>query len=502
MGRAVSYLYLGYQLNYLSELQQAAECLRINDLLRAEQLYKQVLSCEPTNGHAYLGMGKIALLAEQYDKAVLLLTKSCELLPDEVSPLLHLAEAFNGVFSEQDGLTVLEYTAKSFSNKPLVYYRLGLQYLILGHLQKAESAFEKVLSLTNSEITSFAIFELTRLGHHSTETFKLLAVRLQQLGLTNDEKIVLHYAMGNVLDNQNDFNQAWSHFEQANLLQQQNCQFKTQQLVPFFKQIKVYASSQNLRMQRGILEQESANSVTPIFILGLPRTGSTLLEFLLTQHPDIASAGEVNYFSKDVDDFIFSKLGVRYPQSLSVSSDAIMQQAAALYLEKLALHANGKPYVIDKLPANFQSIGLIYKLFPHAKVLHIKRDLAAVALSIFRNNFAQNEPYFCSLNEFQEYHSLYADLMTHWKTLCANFIYEVSYEQLILDKTSTIKTLYKDLNISTTDKLACVKQQPAIKTLSNIQVNRPISTKSVEQWHNYRDFLTMFNDAKEATHAK
>lgn len=490
-------------MNYLSELQQAAECLHTNALPEAEQLYKYVLRFEPNNGQAYLGLGKIALLVEQYDKAVSLLTKSCELLPNELSPLINLSDAFNEVFSEQDALTVLEYAATQFSNQPLVHYRLGLQYLTFGHLQKAQDALQKVLSLSRDEIASFAIFELTRLGFHSNDMFEFLSDRLKKTEVITQEKITLHYAMGNVLDSKGDFDLAWSHFEQANLLQLQSCQFKTHELTPFFNQIKLHASNQNLQMRRGLLKHVSQSDITPIFILGLPRTGSSLLEFLLTQHPDIASAGEVSYLSKEVDDYIFRKAGLRYPQSLTLASDDLMQQAARRYLEKLALHAKGKPYVIDKLPANFQSIGLIYKFFPHAKVLHIKRDLAAVALSIFRNNFAQNEPYFCSLDEFQQYYELYADLMTHWKTLCPNFIYEVSYEQLILDKTTTIKTLYKDCNISTTDTQAQVKQQPpVIKTLSNIQVNRPISAKSVQQWHNYREFLSMFNDAKEATHAK
>lgn len=482
-------------MNYLSELQQAAECLHINDLPRAEQLYKQVLSFEPTNGHAYLGMGKIALQVEQYDKAVSILTKCCELLPQEISPLIQLSEAFNGVSSEKDALTVLEYANRQFPNHSLVLYRLGLQHLIVGDLEKAESAFSKVLALASNVITSFTLFELSRLGHHSDKITELLTSRFKQEALTNDERIVLHYAMGNVLDNQSHFKLAWSHFEQANVLQQQNCQFRTNDLVPFYQQIKTNATRQNLQVRLEKSETESPDDITPIFILGLPRTGSTLLEFLLTQHPDIASAGEVGYLGKDVDDFLYHSFGVRYPQSLVELSDHQMQQAAKVYLQKLATHANGRTFVIDKLPANFQSIGLIYKLFPNAKVLHMQRNIAPVAFSIFRNNFAQNEPYFCSLDEFKQYHQLYTDLMALWKSSCSNFIYDVSYEQLIDDKSTTIENVFMHCGLrSIKPKIADNPEPQSIKSLSNIQVRRAISAKSMNQWHNYAQQLKIFND--------
>jgi tetratricopeptide (TPR) repeat protein len=480
----------------LSKLKQAAEFFQMDDLVQAERLYKETIMSQPECGQAYLGMGLIALKIQQFDKAVSFLTKSCELLPDEASPLIHLSEAFNGVHSEVDALTVLEYAIKHLPNNAAVHYYLGLQYTIFGDLDNAEQSLRKVIKLTKDPITSFALMELTRIDKHPEQYLTLLEERLTQPTITSQEKTVLHYALGNVLDRIQKYRQAWRHFESANVLQSRSCEFKTAELNDFFREIKTAASPKVLLEQRTLLINNSLTEIVPIFILGLPRTGSTLLEHLLTDHQDIASAGEVTYLSHEVAAFLFSETKSHYPYSMANLSNEKLEAAAQIYLEKMSTHAKGKGYVIDKLPANFQSIGLIYKLFPNAKVIHIKRNLPDVALSIYRNYFAQNEPYFCSLKEFKQYHSLYSDLMEYWHSQLPEFIYEVSYEQLVVDKNNTIKGILDFCGLQLQIHESNVsKAKKVIKTLSNIQVRGGMSTKSIKSWHNYAAYLSFFRES-------
>jgi tetratricopeptide (TPR) repeat protein len=477
----------------LSKLQQAAEFFKMNDLVKAERLYKETIISQPECGQAYLGMGVIALKVQQFDKAVSFLTKSCELLPDEASPLIHLSEAFNGVHSEIDGLTVLEYAAQHLSSNAVVHYYLGLQYIIMGDLDKAEQSLRLVIHLTQDSITSFALFELTRFNSHPEQYLTLLEERLKQTKTTSQETTVLHYALGNVLDSMQEYQQAWRHFESANLLQTKLCKFKTNELHGFFQEIKVTASAQILSGQRTLAKDNSLTEIIPVFILGLPRTGSTLLEHILTEHQDISSAGEVPYLSREVAGFLFNKSKSHYPYSMANISNEQLDAAAEIYLKKMLVHANDKGYVIDKLPSNFQSIGLIYKLFPNAKVLHIKRSLPDVALSIYRNYFSQNEPYFCSLSEFKQYHILYADLMQHWYAHLPGFIHEVNYDQLIENKTQTINDILEFCDLApqiVESKGREVKK--VVKTLSNIQVRSPMRTTLINNWYNYAEHLSQF----------
>jgi len=481
----------------LSKLQQAAELFKMNDLVQAERLYKEMIISQPENGLAYLGMGVIALKVQQFDKAVSFLTKSCELLPNEAQPLIKLSEAFNGVNSEIDGLTALEYAANHLPNSAVVHYHLGLQYIMLGDLDKGEQSFISVIQLTQDPITSFALFELTRLDRHSEQYLPIIETRLKQTQMSSQETTVLHYALGNVLHGMQNYQQAWHHFDSANLLQAQLCSFKTIELEDFFQEIKLNATKQVLSKRRAVAK--STKEIIPIFILGLPRTGSTLLEQLLTEHQDISSAGEAPYLSGEVAGFLFSQSKLHYPYSMADITDTQLNTAAQIYLDKMSLHASNEGYVIDKLPANFQSIGLIYKLFPKAKVLHIKRNLADVALSIYRNYFAQNEPYFCSLREFKQYHTLYTDLMAYWNMQLPGFIHEVSYEQLVENKTDTIKSILDFCDLSLPKYTASGRKiNKVVKTLSNIQVRGAISTEAIENWHNYAEHLALFTESEHA----
>lgn len=481
----------------LSKLQHATDFFKMGDLVQAERLYLEAIISHPECGKAYLGMGVIALEAEQFDKAVSFLTKSCELLPNDAFPLIHLSEAFNGVNSEIDGLTALEYAASHLPNNAMVHYHLGLQYIILGNLAKGEHAFRTVIQLTTDSIASYALLELTRLDSHNEQYLPLLKERLKQKNITSQETTALHYAVGNVLHGIQNYQQAWQHFERANLIQTELCDFKTSELQSFFQDIKIKASEHVLSIGSCSSTNNAFPEIIPIFIIGLPRTGSTLLEYLLTEHQDISSAGEVPYLSREVAAFLFSQTKSHYPYSMSNVSSAQLNAAAQIYLEKMSIHAKGKDYVIDKLPANFQSIGLIYKLFPNAKVLHIKRNLADVALSIYRNSFAQNEPYFCSLNEFKQYHTLYADLMEFWNTQLPSFIHEVSYEQLVVNKDQTIKNIFEFCGLpSQLVESTFPEANKVVKTLSNIQVRRPMNTISINNWYNYADHLSQFIDSE------
>jgi tetratricopeptide (TPR) repeat protein len=481
----------------LSKLQQANDFFKMGDLVQAERLYSEAIISHPECGKAYLGMGVIALEVEQFDKAVSFLTKSCELLPNDAFPLIHLSEAFNGVNSEIDGLTALVYAANHLPNNAIVHYRLGLQYIILGNLAKGEHAFRTVIQLTTDSIASYALLELTRLDSHNGQYLPLLEERLKQTNITSDETTTLHYALGNVLHGIQNYQQAWRHFERANVLQSNHCDFKTSELKSFFQDIKKTASEHVLSIGSYSSTNNAFTDITPIFIVGLPRTGSTLLEYLLTEHQDISSAGEVPYLSREVAAFLFSQTKSHYPYSMTNISSEQLNAAAQIYLEKMSFHAKGKGYVIDKLPANFQSIGLIYKLFPNAKVLHLKRNLADVALSIYRNFFAQNEPYLCSLNEFKQYHTFYADLMEFWNTQLPDFIHEVSYEQLVVNKDQTIKDILEFCGLpSQVVESKSPEVNKVVKTLSNIQVRRPMITTSINNWYNYADRLSQFTDSE------
>ena len=477
------------RLDMLSPLQQADNCIQQGQFLAAEAMYKELLNNDITRGAAYLGLGNIALIMNQFDKAISLLNQACHLLPESTSPLLKLATAFNAVCSEQDALTVLNYAQTTFPQSAQVHYQLAQQHLMLGDFTQAEQTLRAIFNLDSGPILSHVLFELVRSKCYTVQDVEILQQRLDKRIADNTEQTVLHYALGNVYHDSQDYQSAWQHFSQANSLQRQNCDFSTSQMHTFYAQTKAVSTRPLLTQQRTNVAEE----ITPIFILGLPRSGSTLLEQMLARHPRISAGGELPYLSRDVDQYLFTQTGYHYPHSMQNLTSKQLDQAALIYLYALRRHGRNKPFVTDKLPANFQSIGLIHKLFPKAKVIHIKREPAAVAFSIFRNFFELSEPYFCSLAELKQYQTYYLDLMSHWHSVIPGFVMDVSYEQLVKAPEQTMQSLLAFCGIDWDNVCLSDKQvQSPITTLSNIEARSPILPSVKKDWAPYQRYLQAF----------
>jgi hypothetical protein len=475
----------------LSDFTQADILVKNGHYAEAEKLYIKLLHNDANNGQAYRGLGKLALIANMPLRAVSLLKKACHLLPSESMPLIYLADAFNGAGSEQDALTVLEYGQKIFPTLAPMLYQLALQQLMFGDLINAELTFRKVIEFGTNSIVSFALHGITRLKSftHEDDDFVLIQSRLANNDVDKQEQIILSYALGKAQDDMQNYAKAWQNFEQANKLQLTQCSFKTIELTDFYSDVKSTFTAELLSKTRHIGD----NEIVPIFILGLPRSGSTLLTQILSRHTDISGAGELPYLSREVNAYLFGQTQHHYPQNMLNLSETQLNEAAQIYLHNLSAHAEGKMYVIDKLPANFQSIGLIYTLFPNAKVIHLQRYLPDVALSIYKNYFAENEPYFCSLEEFKQYNQHYADLMAHWRTLLPDFIYDLTYEQLIEDKETTLRAILDFCDIEWDQ--ACLdetKVNKPIKTLSNVQVRKSMNKTVTTPSQNYTEYLQLF----------
>ncbi|MFT4994045.1 MAG: tetratricopeptide (TPR) repeat protein [Paraglaciecola sp.] len=478
-------------------LKNAQELERQGQYLAAEKLFCALVKEDPNNGQAYWGLGRLALKAELHDRAISLLNQACHLLPQAPVPLIHLARAFNGAFSEQDALTVLEYGIKLSPNMALMHYELGQQQLVMGRLPLAEQSFRSVLQLGVSGddhvLNAYAYLEISRLKAFNINDPGILAMqkRLIHPLLTAQEEVVIRYALAKALNDHKDFDGAWQHYQRGNALQLKQCQFKTRELTTFFRNIKSKSKGGLLLPQRSLQE----NELTPIFILGLPRTGSSLLEYTLSKHPDISGAGELPYIGHQVANYFHTQTQQHYPDFLPGMSSVQMDQAANIYLDLLARHAKGNHFVIDKLPANFQSIGLIYTLFPKAKIIHLRRSLPATALSVFTNYFAENEPYFCSLEEFKQYAQLHDDLMRHWHCELPGFVYEANYEQLIENPKESIQAILNFCGLAWNEScLADTNTNVPVKTLSKVQVRRPITREALSAWKHYQDHLALFVD--------
>ena len=246
-----------------------------------------------------------------------------------------------------------------------------------------------------------------------------------------------------------------------------------------FHQIKTTAP----KIKNTLLDKPmEATPHTPIFILGMPRSGTTLVEQIISSHSQVHGAGELSFLGH-VAELLSNGNQV-------ITSDSILQVRKA-YLNELGKVSNGSPFVTDKMPQNFLYIGLLLKALPEAKIIHVKRDPAATCWSNFKNYFfAKGLGYSYDLEDTVGYFKLYQDLMNFWDDLYGDQIYHLDYDQLTVEQEPEIRKLIEHIELGWED--ACLspqKNKRSVRTASQQQVRKKVYTGSSDAWRKFEPYL-------------
>ncbi|WP_200376895.1 tetratricopeptide repeat-containing sulfotransferase family protein [Thiocystis violacea] len=308
------------------------------------------------------------------------------------------------------------------------------------------------------------------------------ALALAAKGLPPARESELRYAMGKYCDDVGDYDQAFAHYRQANRLKRGYGQAYD----PAARQQQVERlcrtwSAAALRQAH----PEASASELPVFIVGMPRSGTSLLEQILASHPDVFGAGELSFWSDPA-----RALG---DACLDAPPDELpLARLAVAALANLAQRAGERPRrVVDKMPGNFQYLGLIHAVFPNARIIHASRHPIDTCLSIYFQNFHARHTYANDLDDLAHFYRHYRRLMDHWRTvLPADRLLEVSYEALITDVEGWSRRIVDFLGLPWhPDCLAFHRTPRTVATVSKWQVRQPVYHTSKERWRNYEKFL-------------
>jgi len=479
------------------QVRQAQFHVERHQLNKAETLLNALFAEHPEHPEVLFALGQLARKMGASENAVQLIGKAAYLLPNRVTPLLTLAEVMSDLKRFDHAESCYQRALQKFSQNPESYFSYCVFLIAQGRFEEAYQWLTALLNLSPEHPGGLSLLASLQ-PVDEVLTQKLIQALSRATKHSNlSDAIQLHYALGKAFDDQKNLAEAFANWQAANQLQLTQCDFRVAQMKPFFQAVKkAFTTADNGESDGGIKAR-----ISPIFIVGLPRSGSTLLEQMLASHPSIQTAGEVDYLASEVVAQINRLTCQEYPAGLDKLSAEQFSHLGEAYLKRLERDCqqavpqsnSALKWVIDKLPANFQSIGLIKKILPQATIVHLTRDPMAVGFSIFRNYFEANEPYFCDLNEFREYHQEYRQLMDHWADLYPDDIIEVPYDSLV---ESPKKWLMKVLRYCELDwHEGCLefhRQKNYIATLSNQQVRKPLYQSAKTKWREYNAFLSPY----------
>lgn len=361
-------------------------------------------------------------------------------------------------------------------------YNLAGLYEELGQKKQAIDLYQAII---NDEPDYFeALIRICFLQTNTAQNEQLRVALTKALVKNKQDSFAsesLAYALGKLYDDRKQFDEAYKQYSNANYLNS--------------KRIKKYDRKSEEKLIDKVIDITAGQTTVksnselpkkPLFICGMFRSGSTLIEQMLAAHPDIFAAGELNYFSE-----VLYCQKTNFPESLQLLSSDEKEGVKESYLKLIKKISGREGIVIDKRPDNFFYLGLIKQLFPEAKIIHTQRKKRDNYLSIYFQQLNDEFSYSTSIENIEHYHNQHSRLMEHWEHLFGEDIFNLDYETLIESPDKVLRELYSFCGISDhRQSKTHSMENTQVKTASLWQVREPLHNKSIDRWENYRQYFS------------
>ena len=463
---------LGVTLQELGQLDEAIE------------QYEKALSINPENtdlilnlGFIYQSLGQIDEAIEQYDNAL-------TIDPDNVKVLNNLGNAHNDLGQLDVAIKCYE---KALAIKPDyadVYYNLGFIYQDLGQVDLAIKQYEHAVAINDHAEAYHNLSYLKKYTLNDPQISRMASL-LSSDNLSQSERIQLCLALARVNEGLGKQDEFFKYLDEGNSLRKKELNYSIGQSSKVHSTIKRLFTS----LPPSIIESKSFNTseMRPIFIVGMPRSGTSLVEQIISSHQEVYGAGELDTITKlaspIIKNFLAGDIGHLTEQALLFIREE--------YLDMLSQFNTSENIITDKLPLNFQYIGFILSAFPDAKIIHLKRDARATCWSNYKYYFKSKENgYSHNFDDLAKFYGLYINLMDFWYKLYPNQIYDMCYEDLTTNQEEETRMLLEYCGLDWDENcLDFHTNKRAVKTVSALQVRQKIYQGSSEAWKKHWTYL-------------
>jgi tetratricopeptide (TPR) repeat protein len=448
----------------------------------AVALYKRVLLQKPDYAAAHINLGVALVQQGRIDEAIEHYQRALALDPRAADVLINLGTALATQGKIDDATAHYERALVIDPDNAMAHNGLGNILKILGRFDDARAHFERAIAIhpdyaeahiSRAEIKSF---------HPGDPDLAALEKLAGRDGSSANKAPIIHFALAKAFEDCGDYGRAFEQLRKGNDLKRRQIHYDEPATIKLFRRISAVFNSRLFDRFRG----EGDPSSVPVFVVGMPRSGSTLVEQILASHPQIHGAGELT----DLETATSTVLGagaVPFPDFVPTLDGARLRRIGQRYLAQLQALGNGRLRIVDKMPGNFLKIGLIRLVFPNARIIHTMRDPIDTCTSCYSQSFTAGQEFSYDLAELGRYYRLYGDLMAHWRSVVpSGAILDVQYEDVVDDLEGQARRLIEYCGLPWDDRcLSFHKTERPVKTASLVQVRKPLFRGSVERWRRY-----------------
>ncbi|WP_289029352.1 tetratricopeptide repeat-containing sulfotransferase family protein [uncultured Paraglaciecola sp.] len=451
----------------------------------AEFLLESCIEIHPDHLDARLALvqlfSKLGKFSQAKEQAQLLLSKQAE----NPQYLAAKAGAMVGIGEVEQAIVIYQQILKQHHNLP------GMQ-LLLGHAHKANGDIKQAVTAYQAAYTIRADFGDAYWSLANTKTYRFtkheltqMQAQLEKPNVEQDDRVHFEFALAKTYEDSKQFDIAFNHYRQGNKLKNQLSHYSQTKLSEQINAQKSVFTSAFFESHKNVGD----NNPAPIFILGLPRAGSTLLEQILASHSQVDGTMELHNILGLAAKLSSSKGG--YPHIVEQIDNTYFARFGQQFIEQTQCYRQGAAFFIDKMPNNFMHIGLIKCILPNAKVIDARRDPIACCFSGYKQLFAEGQEFSYDLENMAHYYQSYQSLMKHWEEVLPGFVLRVQHEDVIEDLEGEVRRMLDFCQLPfETNCLDFHKTKRTIKTPSSEQVRQPINSTAKDQWKNFEKNLT------------
>jgi len=511
-------------------LMEAALALAENRIPIAESLLREHLKRHPTDIAAIRMLAEVAARLGRYDDAQRLLERCLELAPrfgaarhnyavvlhrqnDSARALQEIDRALvdepqhpayrnlraailNRLGEYEESIKTYAALLETYSGNAKVWMSYGHALKTAGRQDEAIKAYRRSIELAPNLGEAWWSLANLKTVKFSPEDVDAMVAQLERTSLTPEDRFHFHFALGKAFEDAERYADSFEHYRRGNELRRACIAYSADDNMALTQRSKRVLTREFFEQRRGF----GARDADPIFIVGLPRAGSTLLEQILSSHPLVEGTQElpnVIALARELSGGSFHDPNSDYPAVLGTLSDSQLRALGERYVAETKVYRKtSAPFFIDKMPNNFAHIGLIHLMLPNAKIIDARRHPLGCCFSGYKQHFARGQHFTYGLEDIGRYYRDYVELMAHFDAVLPGRVHRVIYETLVDDFESEVRRLldYCELPFDA----RCLKfheNDRAVRTASSEQVRRPIYRDGVDHWRHYADWLEPLRDA-------
>ena len=452
---------------------------KLGRLDEAEASCRQAITLESDYAEAHNNLGITLQQQGRLEEAETSYTQAIALKSDYAEARSNLGDTLQELGRLEEAEASLRQAIVLKFDFAEAHNNLGNTLKELGRLGGAEASLRQAIDLKPDYAEAHLNLTSMKKFDSQDEQYSQMQKIYLDENIPEEQRCHINFGLAKACEDLGDFEQALQHYREGNVLRKKLLNYDVSQDIELFNQLK----SSYPQIAKTSLDPESlTNRLKPIFIVGMPRSGTTLVEQIISSHAQVTGAGELSFAHQ---------FGASIARGLSaVNADALLN-FRDIYLTKLQNISNGNLIITDKMPHNFRYLGLLAAAFPEAKIVHVTRNSAALCWANYKQYFVSKTLGYCyELDDVINYYELYRNLMEFWKNLFGDRIYDVDYELLTVNQEEETRKLihYLDLNWEE-ECLSPHQNKRSVSTASSMQVRKKVYQGSSQQWKKYKPFL-------------